>query len=433
MKVKIGTGPKGALNLDVDVLMRTRLLIQANSGGGKSFLVRRLAEQLFGKVQVIIIDPEGEFASLREKYGYVLVGQGGETPADLRSAGLVAEKLLELHASAVCDLFESFRKNPQGRHTWVKTFCNALLDAPKKFWHPVVIILDEGHTFCPESKAGKSEATGAVIGVGTAGRKRGMCLVIATQRLGKLNKDVSAELLNRLIGPTFEDIDLERAADVLSIAPHDKRAFFSEMRVLEPGNFYALGRAICKERTLVKVGEIETTHPEIGKTKFSVEPPPPPDKVKALLPKLVDLPKAAEERAQNVEALKAEVRQLKSQLRQQPHPRVDESAVSRAMERAKQEAVRESSARMKTLEHLIAKQQATMKRAAESLIGVVVEIPKIQPQKPKIEYTKPAPTPARKAESVVSDDEKLTTPEQRILDAIAWLESLGIEIGRAHV
>lgn len=61
-------------SIDVDVLLATRLLIQANSGGGKSYLLRRLAEQLFGKVPVIIIDPEGEFATLREKYARVLCG-----------------------------------------------------------------------------------------------------------------------------------------------------------------------------------------------------------------------------------------------------------------------------------------------------------------------------------------------------------------------
>lgn len=133
----------GLLKLDVDVALRTRLLIQANSGGGKSWLLRRLMEQLFGKVQILAIDPEGEFATLREKYGYVLVGQGGETPAGPRSARLLAEKLLELKASAVCDLFENFRGTPNGRREWVAVFLEALLDAPKKLWHPLIIIVDE--------------------------------------------------------------------------------------------------------------------------------------------------------------------------------------------------------------------------------------------------------------------------------------------------
>ena len=33
---------------------------------------------MFGKVPVIIIDQEGEYATLREKFDYILVGKGGE-------------------------------------------------------------------------------------------------------------------------------------------------------------------------------------------------------------------------------------------------------------------------------------------------------------------------------------------------------------------
>lgn len=118
-KIDIGTSGLRSVWLDVNTLLRTRMLVQANSGKGKSWLLRRIAEQLFAKVQVLIIDPEGEFATLREKFGYVLVGKGGETPADPRSAALVAHKLLELRASAVCDLYEM---KPFARHEWVQKF-----------------------------------------------------------------------------------------------------------------------------------------------------------------------------------------------------------------------------------------------------------------------------------------------------------------------
>lgn len=37
MNIVVGQTDKGDLKLDLDVLLRTRLLIQANSGGGKSF------------------------------------------------------------------------------------------------------------------------------------------------------------------------------------------------------------------------------------------------------------------------------------------------------------------------------------------------------------------------------------------------------------
>jgi DNA helicase HerA-like ATPase len=202
--IVLGKADGKNVSLDLDKLLSTRLLVQANSGKGKSHLLRRIAEQLFGKVQVIIIDPEGEFATLREKYGYVLVGKGGETPADPRSAGLVAHKLLELRASAVCDLYEM---KPQARHEWVKKFLDAMIDAPKSLWHPCVVIADEAHVFCPEKGAGESEASDAMIGLATRGRKRGFACIFATQRLGKLRKDAAAELLNIMVGGTFIDVD----------------------------------------------------------------------------------------------------------------------------------------------------------------------------------------------------------------------------------
>jgi len=313
-RIVIGRAGKKDVALELDVLLRTRLLVQANSGGGKSWLLRRLAEQLFGKIPVIIIDPEGEFATLREKFGYVLVGKGGETPADSRSAALVAHKLLELRASAVCDLYEM---KPSERHHWVRLFLEALIDAPKNLWRPTIVMVDEAHTFCPEKGAGESEASDAMTALPTRGRKRRFCAIWATQRLGKLRKDASAELLNRLIGPTFEDVDLKRAADLLSIRSEDRRKFDAEMRVLEPGNFFALGRAISKERLLVRIGDVQTSH-EIEDAKHGIEPPPPPERVKLLLPKLKDLPQAAEEIAKTEAELRHEIRSLKAQLRAQP-------------------------------------------------------------------------------------------------------------------
>src|SRR3989454_10288624 len=94
-----------SVGIDLPSLLDTRLLVQANSGGGKSWLLRRILEQSHGKVQQIVIDLEGEFSTLREKYDYVLAGKEGDTPADPKSASLLARKLLELNVSAIIDLY----------------------------------------------------------------------------------------------------------------------------------------------------------------------------------------------------------------------------------------------------------------------------------------------------------------------------------------
>lgn len=314
MKNTIVLGKSGRENItiDLDVLIRTRLLLQANSGGGKSWAMRRIIEQCFGKVPIWIYDPEGEFPSLRQKFGFVLVGRGGETPTDLRSAELVVHKLLQLGASVVFDLYDL---KPATRHQYMKLSLTALMNAPKSMWGPRMIFVDEAHKFCPESKAGRSEASEAMVDLATAGRKRGFCAVWATQRLAKLNKDASAELSNRLVGPTFEDLDLERAADLLSVTRSDRRKFFEDMKMLEPGNFWGFGRAIAKKRTLIRVGAVKTAHPQVAGGKFTVESPPAPNKIKKLLPKLADLPKEAEEKARTSAEFQKEIRSLKAQLR----------------------------------------------------------------------------------------------------------------------
>ena len=322
-KIILGKSGRENVSVDLTTLLRTRLLAQANSGGGKSYFLRRLAEQLFGKVQTIIIDREGEFASLREKYGFVHVGEGGDTPADLRSAKLVAEKLLELNASAVIDLYEAFRKKPLDRRAYVADFLETLIDAPKKLWRDLVVIVDEAHQFCPqESPKGKDMREREIIGrckdamvsLATVGRKRGYCAIWVTQRLAKLDKDASAELMNRLVGMTFEDVDVDRASELMSVSRDEKGDFKKALKNLDPGHFYGFGRAISKDRILVKIGPVITTHPEPGSAKHAAAPPPPPEKIRAMLPKLKDLPQVAETKAKTEADLRQEIKALKSQL-----------------------------------------------------------------------------------------------------------------------
>jgi len=139
---------------DLEKLVDSRLLIQANSGGGKSWAIRRLLEQTHGEVQHLVLDPEGEFSTLRERFDYVLAArQHGDTVADTRAATLLAERLLELGASAVLDIYEL---KAHDRIRFVRLFLEALVNARKQLWHPVLVVVDEAHVFCPEK--GEAEA-----------------------------------------------------------------------------------------------------------------------------------------------------------------------------------------------------------------------------------------------------------------------------------
>src|SRR3990167_4187349 len=297
---EIGPG----LSCDLDLLIASRLLVQASSGQGKTRTIRRLLEQTHGQVQQLVIDPEGEYHTLREHFDYVLAApKGGDVVAHPRYAKMLAEELLKLGVSAIMDIYEL---NPDDRRLFVKNVLMALVDAPRELWHPALVVLDEAHLFCPER--GEAVSALAVEALSTRGRKRGFCLIAATQRLAKFKKDAAAELANKLIGGTNLDIDIDRAGEELGFPKADRK----KLRQMQPGLFYAFGRAFCftsnksplKEPLRARVGPVKSKHPEPGEA--SAPTPPPTAQIRKVLEKLSTLPAEAEARGKALAGLPEE-------------------------------------------------------------------------------------------------------------------------------
>ncbi len=153
MKALIGTVEEGRkkFSLDVDVLADTRALISASSGAGKSWLLRLLSEQIGDKIQTLIIDPEGEFSTLREKLDILIVGENGDIQPDIKSAGLLARKLAESGISAVINIYDLPGPGDpwDKRRLWVYGFLTGLMAIPKSLYHPMLVCIDEAHNLAP--------------------------------------------------------------------------------------------------------------------------------------------------------------------------------------------------------------------------------------------------------------------------------------------
>lgn len=365
MKPSLGTfQDDGAVVIDLPKLLETRMLVQANSGGGKSWAIRRLLEQTAGHVQQLVIDPEGEFATLREKHDYVIAAaHDGDALAHPRTAQLLARRLLETGVSAILDIYDL---KAHERQAFVRLFLDALVNAPKTLWQPCLVVLDEAHVFCPE--AGKAESAASVIDLATRGRKRGFCLIAATQRLAKLHKDTAAELLNKLVGRTGLDVDVKRAADELGMTPRDA---MENLRPLSAGEFFAFGPALSLTVKRLKVGAVQTTHPKAGDRTLKA-PPKPTAAIVAVLPKLADLPKEAEVEAKSIDDLKRELANTRRELTQAKNAKPGASredlqaAEARGFERGRQlgedEAQRTAAAHLKSL-------RGAVHQAIESVLG----------------------------------------------------------------
>ncbi len=332
-QIKIGNTESGdAIKADLSRLIDSRVLVQATSGAGKSWLLRLLCERCGKHVPLIVLDPEGEFSSLREKLDMILVGQGGEIPANPRTAAVLARRIAESRASAVIDIYDL--ELPK-RREFVKQFLTATIDLPRSLWHPALYVLDEAHAYCPEKGSGEAASTQAVINLMTLGRKRGFCGMLATQRIAKLHKDAAAEAANVFTGRMNLDGDLKRACDSLGFGKSE----WGTLKGLRDGEWFVAGPAFSPGLHRFRADQVETTHPRPGE-RHKLQPPAPSASVKRIVSEMQDLANRDPDEAVTLEEAQAIIARLKGEVRRASSkapvadPRAIESAVATA-ERAR--------------------------------------------------------------------------------------------------
>ncbi|GAA0466507.1 ATP-binding protein [Parasphingorhabdus litoris] len=253
--IEIGRDDTGqSVHINIEELLATRLLVQGNSGSGKSHLLRRLLEESAHLVQQVIIDPEGDFATLADAYNHVVIDAGDYNEREIETMGA---RIREHRASIILNL-EVLELEAQ--MTCAATFLNAMFDAPRDHWYPALVVVDEAQMFAPAVSGDVPDAVrraslGAMTNLMCRGRKRGLAGAIATQRLAKLAKNVAAEASNFLMGRTFLDIDMARAADLLGM----ERRQAERIRDLERGCFLGLGPAISRRPISMKIGPTKTS------------------------------------------------------------------------------------------------------------------------------------------------------------------------------
>jgi hypothetical protein len=308
-QVVIGEDESGKpVRIDIEELLATRLLVQGNSGSGKSHLLRRLLEESAGLVQQVVIDPEGDFVSLAEHFDHVVIDGASHSVAEIEA---LAERTRKHRASVVLAL-EGLDVEQQIR--CAAHFLSALFDAPREHWFPALVVVDEAQMFAPAVSGEISEDTrrislNAMTNLMCRGRKRGLAGIVATQRLAKLAKNVAAEASNFLMGRTFLDIDMIRAADLLGM----ERRQAEQIRDLDRGRFLGLGPAISRRPIKVRIGAVKSG-PRASSGGLLPLPSAPPEDMEALLH--AELAPAAKARSEAPQPAPAAVADTASQIAQ---------------------------------------------------------------------------------------------------------------------
>ena len=264
MKFEIGKELEGQepFLLDIANVITGRTFIASITRFGKSWTARKTVEECFGHAGIIIVDPEGEYISLREKYPLLIIGR--DIPLQLETAEFMADKILEAKISVIIDL--STTEDELG-----KEYVDKLL---KRFFFlqttvrtPYLIVVEEAEDYIPEKGIATATCLDVFRNIAKKGGKRGIGLMVIAHRPAWVSKGVLSQCANKAIGRMDWPSDLSVIEEYLRIP----RKTIEKLPTLGKGEFFFAGDWV-ENPIFVKVGLVKTTH--LGFTPSIIPPSP---------------------------------------------------------------------------------------------------------------------------------------------------------------
>ena len=442
-----------SLTLPIDAVTQTFACI-GRRGAGKTYLAGLLAEQMLDAgAQIIILEPVGNWWGLRlqadgktkGKDIFVIGGSHGDVPIYAESGARIARLLVEKPISAIIDTSE-FREGERKR--FAADFAAEFFHLKKQQTSAVHLFIEEAQLFAPQfprpsrgENFSEAEMLGAFERIIRLGRNYGIGATLITQRPQSVNKEVlnQTECLCVLqVNGRQERDALQRWVEEHSAAD---RALVAELPGLHQGEGFVWSPSwlrIFKKMNFAKKTTFDSSAtPKVGaKTKAAKLSKVDVASLKADLEDVIaraerDDPKALHKRIAELE------RELKKKA---PAPAI-------APRITRELLLKDYTAEISDILHSQVKPQvlkafgAPMTDVLAGLQSAVEVVRKnlIALEDPKawtltVRYAKPAVQKSTRAAvqqstspPLQTDNGKFGGPEQRILDALAWFEAIGID------
>ncbi|WP_436936562.1 ATP-binding protein [Halovenus marina] len=180
---------KGATTLPVIEILTGRGFITGKSGSGKSNSAGVIAEELLDNgYNLLVVDPEGEYYGLKEKYEVLHVGNDDicDVQVTAEHADELATIALERNMPIILDV-SGYLDGDAARELIASTV-RELFRKEKKAQKPFLLVVEEMQEYLPQS-GGTDELSELLERVAKRGRKRGLGMLGISQRPSSVDKD----------------------------------------------------------------------------------------------------------------------------------------------------------------------------------------------------------------------------------------------------
>ena len=209
--------------------MTGRGCIIGQSGSGKSFLAGVIAEELCkANMPFCVIDTEGEYSSLKSMFNVIVVG-GENKDVDFN---IDYAKLFRASIANDVPVVVDVSDTTDAKDVVYKVL-EALYGLENQIRKPYLVLVEEADKFAPQTM---SKNANMIEEISVRGRKRGIGLLIATQRPANISKNVLSQCSYGFIGKLTIDNDLN--AIKILFEDRDKLVGITKLRT---GEFVSFG------------------------------------------------------------------------------------------------------------------------------------------------------------------------------------------------
>jgi uncharacterized protein len=218
------------LELQAQELVGRSIAVLGITGSGKTNTAAVLIEELLASgLPLTIVDIEGEYWGLKEKFEVLVAGRSPHVEVEVApaNAGRLAEISVQRGISVILDLSDF----PQEEvYEFLIHYFTSLWEACSAAKRPYQVVLEEAHEFAPQGAS--TPLKQILTRLALRGRKRGLGVILISQRSAKVEKDLLTQASLLFLHKVMHPVDLKVYKDLIPLPPSEVE---EKVRTLQSG------------------------------------------------------------------------------------------------------------------------------------------------------------------------------------------------------
>ena len=198
---------KPDLSLETQAFVGRSVAVLGITGSGKTNTAAVLIEELLTQgLPMTIVDIEGEYWGLKQSYDLLIAGRSEHAELEIGpdNAAQLAKISVQRGISVILDLSD-YTQDEQ--YDFLVAYFQSLWDVAGKERKPYQIILEEAHEWVPQGT--RTPLKQLLTRIALRGRKRGLGIILMSQRSAKVEKDVLTQVPLLFLHKVVHPVDLK--------------------------------------------------------------------------------------------------------------------------------------------------------------------------------------------------------------------------------